>query len=98
MCREFVMLCKKLKLLGNAFVAIDGSKFKAVNNRDRNFTRAKMKRRLAEVEASIDRYLDQLASADRAEPAEDNRQCLEDKVCSAKIGDGAAKKARSPDA
>ena len=39
-----------------------------------------MKRRLAEVEASIDRYLDQLASADRAEPAEDNRQCLEDKV------------------
>lgn len=79
-CREFVMLCKKLNLLGNAFVAIDGSKFKAVNNRDRNFTRAKMKRRLAEVEASIDRYLDELASADRAEPAEDNTQCLEDKV------------------
>jgi len=79
-CREFVMLCKKLKLLGNAFVAIDGSKFKAVNNRDRNFTRAKMKRRLAEVEASIDRYLDELASADQAEPAEDNTQCLEDKV------------------
>ena len=79
-CREFVMLCKKLNLLTNAFVAIDGSKFKAVNNRDRNFTRAKMKRRLAEVEASIDRYLDQLASADRAEPAEDNTQRLEDKV------------------
>ncbi len=79
-CREFVMLCKKLNLLTNAFVAIDGSKFKAVNNRDRNFTRAKMKRRLAEVEASIDRYLDELASADRAEPAEDNTQCLEDKV------------------
>ena len=79
-CREFVMLCRKLDLLTNAFVAIDGSKFKAVNNRDRNFTRAKMKRRLAEVEASIDRYLDQLASADRAEPAEDNTQCMEDKV------------------
>ncbi len=79
-CREFVLLCKKLNLLTNAFVAIDGSKFKAVNNRDRNFTRAKMKRRLAEVEASIDRYLDQLASADRAEPAEDNTQRLEDKV------------------
>ena len=79
-CREFVMLCKKLNLLTNAFVAIDGSKFKAVNNRDRNFTRVKMKRRLAEVEASIDRYLDQLASADRAEPAEDNTQRLEDKV------------------
>ena len=79
-CREFVMLCRKLKLLTNVLVAIDGSKFKAVNNRDRNFTRAKMKRRLAEVEASIDRYLDQLASADRAEPAEDNTQLMEDKV------------------
>ena len=79
-CREFVMLCKKLNLLTNAFVAIDGSKFKAVNNRDRNFTRAKMKRRLAEVEASIDRYLNQLASADGAEPAEDNTLRLEDKV------------------
>jgi len=83
-CREFVMLCKKLNLLTNALVAIDGSKFKAVNNRDRNFTRAKMKRRLAEVEASIDRYLDQLASADRAEPAEDNTQRLEDKVAALK--------------
>ena len=83
-CREFVMLCKKLNLLTNAFVAIDGSKFKAVNNRDRNFTRAKMKRRLAEVEASIDRYLDQLASADRAEPAEDNTERLEDKVAALK--------------
>jgi transposase len=49
-CREFVMLCKKLNLFANAFVAIDGSKFKAVNNRDRNFTRAKMKRRLTRWE------------------------------------------------
>ena len=79
-CREFVMLCKKLNLLSNVFVAIDGSKFKAVNNRDRNFTRAKMKRRLAEVEASIDRYLERLANADRSEPAEDNTQRMEDKV------------------
>jgi transposase len=55
-CREFVMLCRKLSLFTEAFVAIDGSKFKAVNNRDKNFTRAKMKRRLAEVEASIERY------------------------------------------
>jgi len=79
-CREFVMLCRKLNLFANAFVAIDGSKFKAVNNRDRNFTRAKMKRRLAEVEASIDRYLEQLAAADQAEPAEDKNQRLEDKI------------------
>ena len=41
-CREFVMLCRKLGLLNNTLVAIDGSKFKAVNNRDKNFTRAKM--------------------------------------------------------
>jgi transposase len=79
-CREFVMLCRKLNLFANAFVAIDGSKFKAVNNRDRNFTRAKMKRRLAEVDASIERYLEQLARADQQEPAEDRTQSLEDKI------------------
>ena len=59
-CSEFVMLCSKLNLFAEAFVAIDGSKFKAVNNRGKNFTRAKMKRRLAEVEASIGRYLERL--------------------------------------
>jgi hypothetical protein len=69
-----------LKLFANAFVAIDGSKFKAVNSRDRNFTRAKMKRRLAEVDASIERYLEQLAAADEAEPAEDKTRTLEDKI------------------
>ncbi len=83
-CREFVMLCRKLNLFSEAFVAIDGSKFKAVNNRDRNFTRAKMKRRLAEVEASIERYLEQLVSADRAEPTEDKTQRLEDKIAAMK--------------
>ena len=79
-CREFVMLCRKFNLFANAFVAIDGSKFKAVNSRDRNFTRAKMKRRLAEVDASIDRYMQQLAEADQAEPAENKTQRLEDKI------------------
>jgi hypothetical protein len=51
-------------------VAIDGSKFKAVNNRDRNFTRAKMDRRMAQIEESVARYLQQLDSADRQEPSE----------------------------
>jgi len=83
-CREFVMLCRKLNLLTNTLVAIDGSKFKAVNNRDRNFTRAKMKRRLAEVEASVDRYLERLDEADRSAPAADNTQRLEDKVAALK--------------
>ena len=53
-CREFVMICRKLNLFSEAFVAIDGSKFKAVNNRDRNYTRAKLKRRLEDIDKSID--------------------------------------------
>ncbi|TBR22001.1 MAG: IS1182 family transposase [Reyranella sp.] len=65
MCREFVILCRRLELFSAASVAIDGSKFKAVNTRDRNFTQAKMERRLAQIDESIARYLAQLDSADR---------------------------------
>ena len=83
-CRQFVILCRNLNLFRDAFVAIDGSKFKAVNNRDRNFTRAKMRRRLAEVDAAIERYLQQLAEADRQEPATDKTQRLEDKIVALK--------------
>ena len=61
-CREFVMLCRKLNLPGDT-LAIDDGRFKAVNNRVQNFTRAKMKRRLAEVKAGIERYLDALTRA-----------------------------------
>ena len=68
-CAQFVALCRTLGLLAEASVAIDGSKFKAVNNRDRNFTRAKMKRRLEQIEESVERYLHQLDSADRQEPS-----------------------------
>ena len=64
-CREFVMLCRRLELFSATSVAIDGSKFKAVNTRDRNFTQAKMERRLAQIDESIARYLAQLDSADR---------------------------------
>jgi Transposase DDE domain len=56
--------------LTKASVAIDGSKFKAVNNRDKNFTRAKMERRLAQIEESVARYLSQLDTADLQEPSE----------------------------
>jgi transposase len=69
-CREFVGVCRRLELFSQALVAIDGSKFKAVNNRDNNFTEAKMKNRLERVEKSIARYLAKLDEADRAEPAE----------------------------
>ena len=72
MCREFVMLCKKLNLLSEKLVAIDGSKFKAVNSRDKNFTKAKMKRRLRDVESAIERYLAQLDATDQTEPAPDD--------------------------
>jgi transposase len=64
-CRAFVALCRKLDLLSSASVAIDGSKFKAVNARDKNFTEAKMKRRLERIDKSIARYLSQLETADR---------------------------------
>src|SRR5712672_4814760 len=69
-CARFVELCRQLGLLTTASVAIDGSKFKAVNNRDRNFTRAKVERRRAQLEESVARYLSQLDSADRQEPSE----------------------------
>jgi transposase len=93
-CREFVMLCRKLNLFADALVAIDGSKFKAVNNRDRNFTKAKLKRRLAQIDESIERYLGQLASADRQTPeiAEAKSERLEDKIGKLKEEIGRLKK------
>jgi len=67
-CAQFIELCRRIGLLSVASVAIDGSKFKAVNNRDRNFTKAKMARRMQQIEDSVARYLDQLDTADRQAP------------------------------
>src|SRR5438132_6030815 len=64
-CAQFVALCRKMGLLAKASVAIDGSKFKAVNSRDNNFTKGKMDRRLTQIEESVARYLSQLDTADR---------------------------------
>jgi transposase len=69
-CSQFVALCRQLNLLTEATVAIDGSKFKAVNNRDKNFTTNKIKRRREQIEASIERYLSALETADRQEQAD----------------------------
>lgn len=69
-CAQFIAICRAIGLLTTASVAIDGSKFKAVNNRDKNFTRAKMERRLAQIEESVARYLSQLDTADLQEPSE----------------------------
>jgi transposase len=69
-CARFVELCRRLGLLTKASVAIDGSKFKAVNNRDKNFTSGKVERRRKQLEESVARYLSQLDTADRQEPTE----------------------------
>ena len=69
-CARFIALCRQLGLLTSTSVAIDGSKFKAVNTRDKNFPRAKMERRLEQIEESVARYLSQLDTADRQEPSE----------------------------
>lgn len=64
-CREFVLLCRRLKLFADGIVAIDGSKFKGVNNRDKNFTSHKIQVRMQQLEQSINRYLAELDRADR---------------------------------
>ena len=69
-CRRFVVLCRELKLFSQAIVAIDSSKFKAVNSRDRNFTPGKIDKRQQQIEESIQRYLQALDTADRTQPAE----------------------------
>jgi len=69
-CSQFVVLCRKMGLFAEAIVSIDGSKFKAVNNRDKNFTKNKMARRMAQIEENVANYLQQLDTADRQEPSE----------------------------
>ena len=69
-CARFVELCREIGLLAKASVAIDGSKFKAVNNRDKNFTQAKVERRRKQLEESVSRYLAQLDTADLQDPSE----------------------------
>ena len=64
-CKEFVLLCRRMKLFTDGIVAIDGSKFKAVNNRDKNFTDRKLAARIEQLEDSIKRYLVELDRADR---------------------------------
>lgn len=85
-CRQFVLLCQQLGLFSENLVAIDGSKFKAMNNRDRNFTSAKLKRRMEEIEASISRYLASLDAADRQIPSasKPDTVSLEDKIAKLK--------------
>ena len=76
-CAQFVELCGQMGLLAKASVAIDGSKFKAVNSRDNNFTKGKLERRLKQIEESVARYLSQIETADRhAAAGEDNLETV----------------------
>ena len=76
-CAQFVELCRQMGLLAQASVAIDGSKFKAVNSRDNNFTKGKLERRLKQIEESVARYLSQIETADRhAAAGEDNLETV----------------------
>ena len=85
-CRQFIVLCRQLKLFSEAIVAIDGSKFKAVNNRDKNFTDRKLKARMEQLDESIGRYLAELDRADREPTAvsEDQVLRLKDKIAGMK--------------
>jgi len=82
-CRRFIELCRELKLFSQAVVAVDGSKFKAVNARDRNFTPGKVQKRQEQIEESIKRYLDALDTADRTQSPTDfqgKAEHLQDKL------------------
>jgi hypothetical protein len=88
-------------LLATASVAIDGSKFKAVNNRDKNFTRNKIDRRRAQLEESVLRYLRQLETADRQEPngsSGDQERASQGEARQAERGDGQARSSRAANA
>lgn len=69
-CAQFVELCRRIGVLKGDCVAIDGSKFKAVSNRDKNFTKGKIASRTAHLVASIERYLDEMVRIDRQEEGE----------------------------
>ncbi len=81
-CRRFIAVCRRLNLFAHAMAATDGRKFKAVNARDKNFTRAKLKKLMDQVETSIERYMSALETADRheGEVAQANSSRLKDKI------------------
>lgn len=85
-CRQFVQLCRQMNLFSSAVVAIDGSKFKAVNAHDRNFTRAKLAKRMQQIDECIDRYLKAMDTADRQAPdiAEARTTRLKEKIATLK--------------
>lgn len=96
-CRQFVVLCQQLGLFAEAMVAVDGSKFKAVNNRERNYTSAKLQRLMEEIESSINRSLIALDTAARQEPivAQAKTERLHAKISVLQIRASASEKTRA---
>jgi transposase len=81
-CREFTVWCKRLELFGGELVAIDGSKFRAVNSSKRNFTQKKLRRMIREIDDKIDQYLKELDRQDKQEagPQSLSREQLKEKI------------------
>ena len=89
-----MLLCKEMELLGGELVAVDGSKFKAVNSGQRNFSRKKLEKRLKEIDQKVERYLDEMDRADQAAenpPTRSVRRSLSTKSRSSKSAKGATK-------
>ena len=83
--REFVVLCRSLDLFGRELIAVDGTRLKAVNSRERNFTRAKLAKAMAESDDRLRRYLKQLDDADKNDTAPTARvENLEEKIAAIK--------------
>ncbi len=83
-CRTFISLCRKMNMFTEAVVAVDGSKFKAVNSTDRNYTQATIKRRIEIVEKHIENYLAQLDVADKDDVPEDT-ESIQTKLATLKV-------------
>jgi transposase len=86
-CSQFVVICKNLNLFTDTLITIDGSKFKAANNRDKNFTKGKVDLRMREIESSINQYLKDLETADRQEPEikQHRTERLQEKITKLKV-------------
>mgnify|MGYP003987892097 FL=1 len=79
-CRTFIGICRQLNMFTDAIVAIDGSKFKAVNSKKNNYTPQKLKFHIERVEKHIDEYLKQMEAADSAEDQIVDDRSIEDKI------------------
>ena len=79
-CRTFIDLCRQLNMFTDAIVAIDGSKFKAVYNKDNNYTPQKIKFHIERVEKHIDEYLKQMDAADSGENQTADDQPIDEKI------------------